>query len=275
MPSERVLPPDAAYRPWAEWAVRIGLAPHSLGLDAAAVALCWQALLARHAGLALGLAERVVLPLTVWIIYAADRLLDTRGWRSEPSAARHRLLWSHRTAAVATLCAAALADLLLTAAAVPRAVWPQGLALAAAVLAYLAAVHLTAFRRGVAKAALVAALFTAGVFLAPWSAAGSRTGLLHGPAVAFFLLCLSNLLIIDAWERPEAVEPAFARVWVPLVPALLAACCAGFAQPWPRSIAISAALMLVLYGTGRRIALDARRALVDAALLAPLLFLLG
>ena len=55
--------------------------------------------------------------------------------------------------------------------------------------------------------------------------------------------------------------------------ALLAVVCAGIAQPWYRAVALAAVLLLILYAAGRRVSLDARRALTDAALLTPLVFL--
>ena len=63
-----------------------------LGLDAPVVALVWQDFLARCYPTILRPPGRAVLGLTVWAIYLADRLLDTRHpavWESVRHVFRH------------------------------------------------------------------------------------------------------------------------------------------------------------------------------------------
>ena len=57
---------------WWQW-------PTILAFDAPAVALAWQFMLARVAGVALGPHQVVLLGISVWLAYAADRWIE--GWR--------------------------------------------------------------------------------------------------------------------------------------------------------------------------------------------------
>src|SRR5689334_13180959 len=71
--------------------------PHLLSLDAPAVAVLWQEMLARAAGGALLLPGRLSLWCVVWAVYLADHLLDTRSRPDGEETARHRFARRHRT----------------------------------------------------------------------------------------------------------------------------------------------------------------------------------
>ncbi len=64
---------------WWQW-------PTVLSLDAPAIALVWQALLARVVQVTLGWPEAFVLGCSVWLAYAADRWIE--GWRLDPAQIR-------------------------------------------------------------------------------------------------------------------------------------------------------------------------------------------
>ncbi|HEY4988495.1 MAG TPA: hypothetical protein VII09_01740, partial [Opitutaceae bacterium] len=76
--------PSADSRPrWWLW-------PTILSLDAPAVVLLWQGLLAKSASVGLAAPERLVLGASVWLAYSADRWIE--GWRLGPESIRtHRL----------------------------------------------------------------------------------------------------------------------------------------------------------------------------------------
>ena len=133
----------------------------------------------------------------------------------------------------------------------------------------------------VPKELAVAALFTAGTFLVAWTWSSHPFSLLLLPALAFFLLCLANLVAIESWEwrelrrqQPGGLHPL--TFWLasrlPVLLAAFAVIClaAGFRYRLFLPIGCSAGLQWLLMAGGQRLSLDARRALVDAALLAPL-----
>src|SRR5260221_7493183 len=91
----------------------VWLFPNLLSLDAPLVAVAWQGLLAVETDLPLRLTGRIVLGLTVWLIYVADRMLDVRDPAKVPPTARHRFYRDHRNVAIALLCAITVADLFL------------------------------------------------------------------------------------------------------------------------------------------------------------------
>lgn len=258
------------------------MVPHLLSLDAPAVAVVWQALLAQHLGFRLDFGVRAVLGFTVWFIYIADRLLDVRGEQQVPRTARHRFYLAHWRLSAALLTLIGITDVLLAAFYLPPLVWVAGAALAASVLAYMGAVHLYGMPH-LPKAILVAILFAGGTFLAPVACATPTLSSIWLPAATFFGLCVLNLVLIDAWEAEESDAsgsfcpgPSRLRLWLPLWVALLApAFLPAGNEPWFRAIAMSAAAMLALLLSGRHLNADMRRVLVDVALLAPAVFFLS
>ena len=264
---------ESPLRPW--------LWPNLLSLDAPLIALLWQALLAQRYAVPLRPPGRIALFLTVWAIYIADRLLDVRRPATTAESARHRFYRRNRTFATALLCCMLLVTAVIGAFWLRPAVLLNGLIPLAAVLVYLAALNLSGTRQ-VAKELVVAFVFTTGTFLVAWTNDPASPLVLLAPAAAFFLLCLANLTAIEKWEweelragaeTPHVTTRAMvrgARVWVPLLAAVLLL---GFPDPWYLAAGLSAATMAALLYVGRGISTEARRVLVDAALLTPLLFL--
>jgi len=129
----------------------------------------------------------------VWIIYAADRLLDSRNnsFALEP---RHHFHHRHRRAFRKAIACVAIALALLTPA-IPPAQFRLDLLLAAALILWLLAIH--TLRRPLPKALLVGPFFAAAAFIP--SAAAPHTLL---PAALFATLCTLNCLYIRHWESP-------------------------------------------------------------------------
>lgn len=259
----------------------VWLLPNLLSLDAPLVAVVWQDLLARCTATPLRGPARLVLGLTVWAIYLADRLLDVRGPATGPESARHSFCRSHRTGFAQLLLCVVAADTAVTLFLLRPAVFHTGLIALTGVVAYLALVHVGPGWRP-PKEVLVALLFVAGTFLVAWTwhTGGGQSLVL--PASAFFLLCLANLVAIENWEWRELRREKTGRphglvlgmgaglaVWT----AALAVACAVFGgSPWYRAVAASSALLTALVAAGRRLPLTARRVLADAVLLAPVFF---
>lgn len=237
--------------------------PNLLSLDAPPVALVWQDLAARAFDAPIRPAARIVLGLTVWAVYLADRLLDVRGAGPIPDTARHRFYRSHRRALAALLAAVLIPDALLAIAELRRAVFVHGLVVAACAGAYLWIFPPRA--SGWEKQVVAAILFSAGVLLAPAAWVGAGRVLI--PGTLFAGLCLSNLILIETWERD--IRARF--LWLP--PAVLAAIAAvRSAGAWDVAIAASGALLAAVALASPRLSQNAKRVLADIVLLTPLLF---
>jgi hypothetical protein len=246
------------------------------------VALVWQDLLARLTATPLRSPARIVLGLTVWAVYLADRVLDVRLPAVSGEAPRHRFYRRHRPLAIVLLGAVLLGDAAVTVAFLRPSILRNGFVILVAVLVYLGAVH-GGFRWRLPKEFLVALLFTAGTFLVAWTWAPRPLETLLLPAAVFFSLCLANLTAIESWEWRElrrgkdtggrSVVLGLAPWMAPALAGLAAACLvAGVRLPFYRAAGTAAALLWLIWTSGRRGPLDARRVLVDAALLTPLLF---
>src|ERR1700722_18753333 len=176
--------------------IALWLLPHALSLDAPLVAVAWQALLAAHTHLPLRFSGQAALAMTVWLIYIADRVLDTMRPGIVPQSAPHRFYRRHWNVSMALLITIAAADLFLIGFAVRPQVLRSGLVPSLAVAGYMAVVHAPGNRHWIPKELVVALLFTAGTFVVAWRGARNPVVLLWAPATSFFLLCLSNLILI-------------------------------------------------------------------------------
>jgi hypothetical protein len=259
--------------------------PNLLSLDAPLVAVLWQGFLAYRFSLPLWPAGRIVLGLTVWAIYLLDRLLDAQKpapvHETAKEPARHRYYRRHAKLMGALLVAVVAADAFIATLWLRPAVLRGGLIPLAGVLVYLATFHRAGQSFKIPKEIAAAILFTAGTFLTAWTTIPCPS--LAWPAAAFFTLCLANMIAIEAWEWRELHSPLhpvsrwLARTYLFWVPAAVIVCSiVGRNQgrnQWYTSIALSAGACALLFWFGRRLSLEARRALVDGVLLSPILFL--
>lgn len=250
----------AAPRPW--------LWPNLLSLDAPLVAVLWQLLFVRcfHAGV--DAIATALLVLSVWLIYAADRMLDAL---SGPAAARSRLprheFYRRHWRAVLPVWSAALALAgWLAWTHLPAPLFERGATLSVVVAAYFVLVHL--LRPAWPKELAVAILFALGASVAAWNA-------IHSPAdietiALFSCLCWINCIAIEQWEQRAAGWPVG-------IAAMLVAGAAALVytqRPVLSAAEIASALAFVLLDQKRRrLSGDALRVLADVALLTPVLFL--
>jgi hypothetical protein len=237
--------------------------PNLLSLDAPIVALVWQDLAARSFGNPLRPSARMVLGLTVWAIYLADRLLDTLATGPAPNTARHNFFRRHPRELGGLLAAVLVLDAFVAIVELRHTVLLHGLAVAGCVAAYL-----SAFPRrtsGWEKQVLAAILFSAGVLLV----SGASLGLWHLllPGALFAGLCLCNLVLMELWEHHQE------RRLMGLAPAAIAGLAIlRSAGAWQDAVALSGVLLAAVTLSGPRLTADAKRVLADAALLTPLLF---
>ena len=260
--------------------VPLWLWPNLLSLDAPLVAVLWQGFLAYRFSLPLRPAGRLVLGLTVWAIYLLDRLLDARKPQSLHEPARHRYYRRHSKLMTALLASVLVADALIAILWLRPAILREGLIPLAGVLVYLASVpHFRGVIK-IPKEVAAAILFTAGTFLTAWATLPCPS--LAWAALAFFMLCLANIVAIEAWEWRElslsraASVHSLAGADLFILGAGGSDCVRsrGTQSSGTRPSPLSAAACALLFWFGRRLSLEARRALVDGVLLSPLLFLM-
>jgi len=235
-----------------------------LSLDAPVVAVVWQDLAGRSFGHPLRLAARLVLGLTVWAVYLADRLLDVRKSGPTPYTARHDFYRRHPREFIALLAAVVAVDGFLAVADLRRAVFVHGLVVAACVGAYLLIFPLRS--SGWEKQVLAAILFSVGVLLVSGTWVGALRLLL--PGTLFAGLCLCNLVMVELWEQGRERR----LLW--LAPALVAGLAMVWrAAEWTDAVAVSGVLLAGVAMAGGRLSGAAKSVLADVALLSPLLFL--
>jgi hypothetical protein len=241
-------------------------AANLLSLDAPAVAVVWQALLAQVTRTMLLPAGQLALGLTVWAIYLADRLLDVRGGRRPPETARHEFTRRHWKWMAALLTAVLVADAVTVLGMLRAEVMHTGLVAAVGVAIYLVVLNARGEQRWFPKEAIVAALFTAGVFLVAWTNGQGRRAELLSLPIGFYGVVLANLVAV------EKAEPGRWYAWA--LVAVVAACVVLGTGSWWRAVAVSGAALLVLHAARGRVRGEARRLALDVAMLAPLVFLI-
>lgn len=256
--------------------------PNLLSLDAPLVAVLWQGFLAYRFSIPLRPAGRLVLFLTVWAIYLLDRLLDARKPPTPSEPARHRFHRRHANWMAVLLAVVAFLDAAIALLWLRTDILREGLIPLLGVLAYLAIFHASGKSIRVPKEIAGSVLFTGGTFVVAWAALPCPR--LAWAAGAFFLLCLANMVAIEAWEwrelpkraslKPHAWTRWLARTYLFWVSAGVIVCALVGRNSWYASIAVSAAACVALVTIGRRLSLETRRVLVDGVLLSPLLFLM-
>jgi len=261
----------------------VWLWPNLLSLDAPVIAVLWQAFLAYRFSLPWRTAWSIALGLTVWAIYLLDRLLDARKPLSIGEPARHRFYRRHWNPMAALFAAVLAADAVIAIRWLRPAVFHDGLIALGGVLVYLAVFHIPAKSGKIPKEIAAAVLFTTGTFLTAWITLPCPS--LAWAALAFFILCLANMIAIESWEWRELRKPRMhaaphivtrwlARTYLLWVPAAVIVCAILGRSEWYTSIALSAGACAILFRLGRHVSLEARRVLVDGVLLSPILFLL-
>ncbi|MDE3084869.1 MAG: hypothetical protein KGJ37_06605 [Verrucomicrobiota bacterium] len=271
---------------WWQW-------PTVLSLDAPAVAVLWQWLLARTARATLAWHHVFILGAAVWLVYAADRWIE--GWRLAPAQVltqRHWFYLRWRWPIFLGWLGVAAADLTAVFLRLDSREITAGFILLAPVLVYLLShqlVHRDHPWRA-PKELCVALLFTAGVLCFPLVREPRAFRRLVVPAMLFGALCLANCALISLWETEVdhthgqtslALQYPHSHRLVRALPWLLAILAAGFAAGESgavRIVSLCAAASGLFLGAvdlahtrcGRQLA----RVLADVALMTPLIPLL-
>jgi hypothetical protein len=270
---------------------------HLLSLDAPTVAATWTIFIAHCAGIALPWTAPAAMFVAVWMLYAADRLLDARplpdGSAPPELEERHRFHQRHRHAFLCAIVAAAgiLAELL-------RSIDARSLELYALLATMLAAwlllIHArplpTASARRLPKELAVGIFFPAAIFIPTIARAPQLQPALIAPALLLAAVCTLNCLFLYAWEHPESHPAAHwttrwasshVRLLAPVAIAVsLLILLLSATSVLPRidigpavACALSASLLFVLSLTRRFFSTLVLRAAADLVLLTPLLLL--
>jgi hypothetical protein len=267
---------------------------HLLSLDAPTVAVLWMWFLAQACHLRLPLASPVAMALAVWILYAADRLLDARVLDAPQAGAvdqleaRHYFHHRHRPAFLTGIAVAGivLAMLLpgLNAGAV-RLYLIEG----ALLCTWFLVLHATSSAHRLPKEIAVGVFFSAAIFIPTVAREpGLDLGMLPA-ALLFAALCGLNCLYIYAWEhegvtktrmRPPHTSTRLALTHLPRLTYGVAVASAALAlldshEPKlvPMACSLAAVVLLLLNQHRRRLSDTHLRAAADIALLTPLLLL--
>ena len=261
---------------------------HLLSLDAPTVAALWTWFIARASHVSLPPAAPLAMAIAVWILYAADRLLDARRTNAAPDLeARHLFHHRHRRAFLAgiELAAVALAALLprLNPAAI-RLYLVEG----ALLFAWFVVLHATPSAHRLPKEIAVGLFFSAATFIPTVARAPILRPMLLPSAILFTALCSLNCLFIYAWEHDDLAVDAhaahatnrFALGHLPALAVVIAIAGASLAlllPPSPRLVssacALAALLLLILDRNRSRLSRTNLRAAADLALLTPVLLL--
>ena len=239
--------------------------PNLLSLDAPVVAVLWQILFARCFQAPIDAPAALLLLLTVWLIYTADRTLDA--WNGACHSPRHefyRRRW--RGLLPAWLAVFGLACWLAAEHLAPGLLL-RGAVLLAAVVVYFGIVHLG--RPRWPKEAAVGVLFALGASLVAWSKVKTPADV--ATILLFSGLCWMNCVAIQKWEGDR-------QDWSPGVAAFWLGCAAAVLlyahRPVLGGAEMASAFAFVWLGqVRRRLSADALRVLADVALLSPVLFL--
>jgi hypothetical protein len=271
---------------WWQW-------PTILSLDAPAVAVAWQCFLATLAGHALGWPEGLVLGVSVWLAYVADRWFE--GWRVAPAhmrTQRHRFYQRYRWGVALVWIAALGVDLATAFFELHLRELLAGAALLAPAAAYVLS-HQLIHRRHpwrVPKEVCIALLLAGGAAVFVVSTPGAAVRPIIAPLVLFAGLCFANVALIAVWEQEvDEVhgQTSLARQFggaagasraLPWIIALVAALCllppVRLPAPAAGCVVASAILLGLLDRAEARFGWQLARVLADAALLTPIIPLL-
>jgi hypothetical protein len=248
---------------------------HLLSLDAPTVAAAWTWFVARASGVALPWESVAAMFVAVWVLYAADRLLDERGRVGlEERHLFHRRHGRGFRWGIAGGCAV-LAVLL------PRmnaATIRLDVVLGVLLVAWFVLIHsMDTHARPLPKEFVLGLFFAAAIFVPLVARRPEMQLRLVLPAVLFGALCCLNCLFIFAWEHEGLGEGQGHRFtlaavpWVVWLASGLAACsafCGG--NRIAAAAGLSAGLLVGVHMFRERVDRTTLRALADLALLTPL-----
>jgi len=228
--------------------------------------------------------------LAVWILYAADRLLDARSADPATLEERHLFHDRHRRIFVAVIAVAAIVLAALTPLLLPSAIHLYAL-LGALLAGWFLTIHTRlAHERRLPKELAVGLFFAAAIFIPSVARRPDLRLSLLVPAVLFAAICALNCMYLYAWEHPATRTNAnwttrFATQHLRTISVIILAATV-LSIIWHLALApsrtnlllstacaLAAVLLLLLDHIRNRLSPLHLRAAADLALLTPLLML--
>ncbi|CAA6677003.1 MULTISPECIES: hypothetical protein [unclassified Lentimonas] len=249
--------------------IRIWQWPNLLALDAALIALAWQVVFANTLGLQISATAQIVLGLSVWLTYMADRLFDvTKRPIEQLYSTRHRFAKRHTHVLWTVWSGTLTLNIGIALTGLSNKELLNGFILLALCLLYTA-LNQALSHRFFPKEICVALIFVGGVivFLLPNAA-------LWMPSAALTLLCLINCLMIGLKEkRVDAALQVKSMARLPSqITLILKLICGGtlfYLTPEAAlPIGLSLGTLCMIHAYQRRLSTEAYRVLVDCALFA-------
>lgn len=254
-----------------------------MSLDAPSVAVAWSLGFAWVSGVRLPLWVPILLVLTVWSVYVADRVLDARGELRGNAVhslqERHYFHWRYRRVLAPLAGAAACGAAWMVFRLMPVVARERNSILAAAALVYFTRVHAghrpaPVLPQVFSKELLVGLLFTCGCALPALARAPFWPVIL--PVAFFVLLAWVNCRAIDHWEGTSApLYPLSIAATAGTIGLAGLAMAAGLCAWEPRAAAmiaagaVSALMLAALDGLRGRLAAVTLRAAADLVLMTP------
>jgi len=261
--------PSSTSSPLALW--------HLLSLDAPTVAALWTCFLARAAHVSIPAALPAAMFLAVWLVYAADRLLDSRHLLSHRHQnlneleARHLFHFRHRRVFLAIMPVAGVAITALLPELL-RATLSLYLVEASLLLGWFILVHTT--RSRLPKELVVGLYFAAAAFTPTLVRRPRASAEMLLDAALFAVLCMLNCLFIHAWQRGIwSPQRALAGATAIVCALSVISAVASTARAVPTACALSAAALLVVNHFRCHFSRTHLRAAADFVLLTPALLL--
>jgi hypothetical protein len=269
---------------------------HLLSLDAPTVAALWVSFVARACGITLPWRSIAAMFLAVWMLYAADRLLDgLHIGQSADLEARHHFHHRHRVGFMGCIAFAG-AVLAILVPELPADALRLYKALASLLVAYFLLIHLAGerLRRLVPKEVAVGLFFSAAVFIPTAARLPTLRLSLVPVSLLFAAVCTLNCLYVYCWEHTGDMPyghwtTRWATRHLSAISATIVVCgltLAGFENvrhiPVPVSAhlylvsvasTLAAVLLRVLHTLRRRFSAIHLRAAADFVLLTPVLLL--
>lgn len=264
--------------------------PNLLGLDSPAVAVAWQWLFARVFGADLPPVFHLILGLSVWCVYLADRLYDaTRAPQTDGQTDRLRFTQQHFTALSVVALTVGTVNFFLILQHVPRPLMVTGL-LTAGLLAIYYILRIKASARLASilpREILCGMIFGLGSVIAPHAFLPPGGGSGFFPAALLLgLVCAASCTLISVWEKAEDIagnDRSIATLPSKIIPhvshvltvLILLTVAMAFIGPWRIYLAVAASALALrgMLRFERHFSQRALRVLADAVLLTPLIFL--
>jgi hypothetical protein len=191
---------------------RVWVWPNLIGLDAPIVAVCWQAMFAKIAGVDLPWLIHLILGLSTWCIYLADRIIDVIRYPQHASTSRHRFTQHHIRKLIALLIIGSICNLFLIIKFLPQNLLISGVITLGLVAMYYL-IRLTSLKNIITivpREVMCGMLFALGCAIAPHAYSTipwSHTPSLIIPVITFGMVCSASCILISIWEK-EADDAA-------------------------------------------------------------------